>query len=135
MSISDALMWRYYELLSFRSLEDISALKQACQQGKNPRDVKVSLAQELVERFHSRAAAEQALRDFEARFKQKEIPDEMPEVSIEGPLGILQVLRQSGLCASASEAQRNIEQGGVRLEGSKVEDKALKLEAGTYVVQ
>lgn len=135
MSISDELMWRYYELLSFRSLQDIDALKQACQEGKNPRDVKVALAQELVERFHSRAAAEQALHDFEARFKQKEIPDEMPEVRIEGSLGILQVLRQAGLCASASEAQRNIEQGGVRLEGSKVEDKALKLNPGTYVVQ
>jgi len=136
MSISDTLMWRYYELLSFRSLEDIAGLKREAEGGRNPRDIKVMLAQEIVTRFHSAAAAEQALADFEARFKQKAIPDQMPEVSLAGaPLGILQLLREAGLCASASEAQRNIEQGGVRIDAVKVEDKGLKLDAGTYVVQ
>ena len=136
MSISDTLMWRYYELLSFKSLDEIASLKRDAEGGRNPRDIKVLLAQEIVTRFHSAAAADQALADFEARFKQKAIPDQMPEVSLAGaPLGILHVLREAGLCASASEAQRNIEQGGVRIDSAKIEDKGLKLEAGTYVVQ
>ena len=136
MSISDVLMWRYFELLSFKSLEDIAQLKQETETGRNPRDVKVMLAQEIVTRFHSTAAADQALADFEARFKQKAIPDDLPEVTVEGaPLGVLQVLREAGLCASSSEAQRNIEQGGVRIDSVKVEDKGLKLEVGSYVIQ
>jgi len=129
-------MWRYFELLSFKSLAEIAQLKQEAEGGRNPRDIKVMLAQEIVTRFHSAAAAEQALAEFEARFKQKAIPDEMPEVTLEGaPLGAMQLLRGAGLCASASEAQRNIEQGGVRIDNVKIEDKALKVDAGTYVVQ
>ncbi|VCU69423.1 Tyrosine--tRNA ligase [Pigmentiphaga humi] len=136
MSISDTLMWRYYELLSFKSLEQIAQLKAETEAGRNPRDVKVLLAQEIVARFHSQAAAEQALADFEARFKQKAVPDQMPEVTVAGaPLGVLQMLREAGLCASSSEAQRNIEQGGVRIDSARVEDKGLKVDAGTYVVQ
>ncbi len=136
MSISDTLMWRYFELLSFKSMEDIGKLQKETEAGRNPRDVKVMLAQEIVTRFHSSCAAEQALADFEARFKQKAIPDEMPEINLAGaPLGILQVLREAGLCASASEAQRNIEQGGVRVDSVKIEDKGIKLDAGCYVIQ
>jgi tyrosyl-tRNA synthetase len=136
MSISDTLMWRYYELLSFRSLDDIAALQEQVRQGLNPREAKVQLAQEIVARFHDRKAAEGALASFEARFRDGVIPDDMPEVSIPGaPLGILKVLREAGLAASGAEAQRNVEQGGVRIDGGKVEDKSLQLPAGTYVVQ
>jgi len=136
MSISDELMWRYYELLSFRSLQDIAALRAEIEAGRNPRDAKVMLAQEIVARFHDAAAAEQALAAFEARFRDGAIPDDMPEVTLEGaPLGILKVLRETGLATSASEAQRNVEQGGVRIDGQKVEDKAHALAAGTYVLQ
>jgi tyrosyl-tRNA synthetase len=135
MSISDDLMWRYFELLSFRSLEDIAGLKSETDAGRNPRDVKVMLAQEIVTRFHSAQAADQALADFDARSKGA-IPDDIPEHTLPGaPLGILSVLRSAGLCASGAEAQRNIEQGGVKVEGAKVEDKSMKLDAGTYVVQ
>ena len=136
MSISDTLMWRYYELLSFRTMEDIEALQKQVAQGLNPREAKVALAQEIVTRFHSRQAAEQALASFEARFRDGAIPDEMPEVTVgQAPMGILKVLRESGLVASGSEAQRNVEQGGVRIDGQRIEDKALQLEAGTYVIQ
>jgi len=136
MSISDTLMWRYYELLSFRSLDDIAALQEQVRQGLNPRQAKVQLAQEIVARFHDRKAAEDALASFEARFRDGVIPDDMPAVSIPGaPLGILKVLREAGLAASGAEAQRNVEQGGVRIDGGKIEDKALQLPAGTYVVQ
>jgi tyrosyl-tRNA synthetase len=135
MSISDVLMWRYFELLSFRSLEDIAALKAEADAGRNPRDMKVMLAQEIVTRFHSAQAAEQALADFDARSKGA-VPDDIPEHTLTGaPLGLLSVLRSAGLCASGAEAQRNIEQGGVRVDGAKVEDKSLKLEAGIYVIQ
>ena len=113
MSISDDLMWRYYELLSFRGNEEITKLKHEVAGGRNPRDVKVMLAQEIVERFHSKRAAEDALEDFEARFRKGALPDEMPEVSV--PAGsIAQVLKQAGLTASTSEALRMIEQRGVR---------------------
>ncbi|MGS1105277.1 tyrosine--tRNA ligase [Achromobacter anxifer] len=136
MSISDTLMWRYFELLSFRSLEDIAALKQEIDGGRNPRDAKVMLAQEIIARFHSAKAAEEALASFEARFRDGAIPDDMPEVNIGGaPVGILKLLREAGLVASGSEAQRNVEQGGVRVNGDRVEDKSLQLPAGTYVVQ
>ena len=135
MSISDDLMWRYFELLSFRSLDDIAGLKAETDAGRNPRDVKVMLAQEIVARFHSQQAAEQALADFDARSKGA-IPDDIPAVTLAGaPVGILAVLRGAALCASGSEAQRNIEQGGVKVDGAKVEDKGLKLDAGTYVIQ
>lgn len=136
MSISDTLMWRYFELLSFRSLEDIAALKQEIDGGRNPRDAKVLLAQEIIARFHSAKAADDALASFEARFRDGAIPDDIPEVNIGGaPVGILKLLREAGLVASGSEAQRNVEQGGVRVNGDRVEDKSLQLPAGTYVVQ
>ena len=136
MSISDTLMWRYFELLSFRSLEDIASLKQEIDGGRNPRDAKVMLAQEIIARFHSAKAADDALASFEARFRDGAIPDDMPEVNVGGaPVGILKLLREAGLVASGSEAQRNVEQGGVRVNGDRVEDKSLQLPAGTYVVQ
>jgi len=136
MSISDELMWRYYELLSFRSLDEIARLKAECAAGRNPRDAKVMLGQEIVTRFHSSAAAEQALADFEARFRAGAIPDDIPEVSLAGaPLALPALLRQAGLVASSSEAIRNIEQGGVKIDGERIEDRALKLAAGVYVVQ
>lgn len=136
MSISDTLMWRYFELLSFRSLEEIAALKQEIDGGRNPRDAKVLLAQEIIARFHSAKAADEALAAFEARFRDGAIPEDMPEVNIGGaPVGILKLLREAGLVASGSEAQRNVEQGGVRVNGDRVEDKSLQLPAGTYVVQ
>jgi len=136
MSISDTLMWRYYELLSFRSLDDIAALRGQVADGLNPRDAKVALAQEIVTRFHNAQAARDALAAFEARFRHGLIPDEMPEIALgAAPLGILKVLRESGLVASASEAQRNIEQGGVRIDGARIEDKGLTLAAGSYVLQ
>lgn len=136
MSISDTLMWRYFELLSFRSLEDIAALKQEIDGGRNPRDAKVMLAQEIIARFHSAKAADDALASFEARFRDGAIPEDIPEVNIGGaPVGILKLLREAGLVASGSEAQRNVEQGGVRVNGDRVEDKSLQLPAGTYVVQ
>ncbi|WP_087689318.1 MULTISPECIES: tyrosine--tRNA ligase [unclassified Pandoraea] len=135
MSISDDLMWRYYELLSFRTLEEIAQLKQDVDGGRNPRDVKVLLAQEIVARFHSQADAERALEDFNARAKGG-VPDDIPEVSLDGaPLGIAQLLKQAGLVPSTSEANRNIEQGGVRVDGEVVSDKGAKIDAGTYVVQ
>ena len=136
MSISDVMMWKYFTLLSFKSLDEIAALKQETENGRNPRDVKVLLAQEIVARFHSQAAAEQAWTDFVARTKNKEIPDNLPEVALTGaPMGILQVLREASLCTSSSDAQRNVEQGGVRVDGVKVDDKGLKLDVGTYVLQ
>jgi tyrosyl-tRNA synthetase len=136
MSISDTLMWRYYELLSFRSLDEIELLQMQVKEGRNPRDAKVMLAQEIVARFHTQKAAQDALADFEARFRDGAIPDDMPEVSLgAAPLGILKVLREAGLVASGAEAQRNVEQGGVRVDGDRIEDKALMLPAGTYVVQ
>lgn len=133
MSISDDLMWRYYELLSFRSNHEITALRREVEEGRNPRDVKVMLAQELVERFHSHADAERALADFEARFQRGAMPDEMPEVSLPAA-SIAQVLKQAGLVASTSEAMRLIDGGGVRLDGERVSDKALRLSAGLTVV-
>ncbi|ARP87923.1 tyrosine--tRNA ligase [Bordetella genomosp. 9] len=136
MSISDTLMWRYYELLSFRSLEDIAALKAATDAGRNPREAKVELAQEIVARFHGQQAARDALAAFEARFRDGAVPENMPEVTLGGaPLGILKVLREAQLAASGAEAQRNVEQGGVRVNGQKVEDKSLQLSEGVYVVQ
>jgi tyrosyl-tRNA synthetase len=136
MSVSDTLMWRYYELLSFRSLEDIAALRAETDAGRNPRDAKVMLAQEIITRFHSKQAAETALAHFEARFRDGAMPEDMPEITVQGaPVGILKLLREAGLVASGAEAQRNIEQGGVRIDGNKIEDKALQLSVGTYVLQ
>ena len=135
MSISDEMMWRYYDLLSFRSLAEIAQFRSEVEGGRNPRDIKVLLAQEIVERFHSRKAAEEALADFNHRARGG-IPDEVPEVSLSGaPLGIGQLLKQANLCASSSEALRMVEQGGVRIDGATVSDKGLKVDAGTFVVQ
>lgn len=137
MSISDELMWRYYELLSFRANDEIAKLKRAVDDGRNPRDVKVMLAQEMVTRFHSHRAAEDALVDFEARFTRGALPDDMPEctlATVSGVLPIAQVLKQAGLTASTSDALRMIEQGGVRLNGNKVSDKTLLLSAGEQLV-
>lgn len=136
MSISDTLMWRYFTLLSFRPMAEIDALRASCEQGRNPRDAKVMLAQEIVARFHSPARAEQALAAFEARFREGALPEDMPEVTVQGaPLAVTQLLRQAQLVHSGAEATRNIEQGGVRIDGERVTDKGLKLPAGTYVVQ
>lgn len=135
MSISDVMMWRYYELLSFRSIAEIAGFKAEVQAGKNPRDIKVALAQEIVARFHSQQAAEDALADFVNRSKGG-IPDDIPEVSLSGaPLGIGQLLKQANLCASTSEALRMVEQGGVRIDGTVISDKGLKVEPGQCVVQ
>jgi tyrosyl-tRNA synthetase len=135
MSISDVMMWRYFELLSFRSLADLAALKAAVEAGANPRDAKVALAQEIVTRFHSAKAAEDALADFVNRSKGG-IPDEVPEVAVSGaPLGVAQLLKAAGLCASTSEAMRMVDQGGVRIDGTIVSDKNLKVDAGQFVLQ
>ncbi|NVD70317.1 tyrosine--tRNA ligase [Duganella sp. BJB488] len=135
MSISDVMMWKYYELLSFRSLADLAALKATVDGGANPRDAKVALAQEIVARFHSQAAAEEALNDFVNRSKGG-IPDDVAEITLPGaPAGIQQLLKSAGLCASVSEAGRMIDQGGVRIDGTVVSDKAVKIEAGTFVLQ
>lgn len=133
MSVSDELMWRYFDLLSFRSSMDISNLRWSVKEGANPRDIKISLAQELVARFHSQSAADNALEDFLARFQRGAMPDDMPEFTL--PAGpVAHVLKQSGLVASTSEAMRMIDAGGVRLDGEKIADKALQLAAGTSMV-
>lgn len=135
MSISDVMMWRYYELLSFRSLADIAGYRKAVEEGQNPRDIKVALAQEIVTRFHSPQAAEDALADFVNRSRGG-IPDDIPALALSGaPLGIGQLLKQANLCASTSEALRMVEQGGVRIDGTVISDKGLKLDPGVFVVQ
>ncbi|MET3918180.1 tyrosyl-tRNA synthetase [Variovorax sp. OAS795] len=135
LSISDELMWRWYTLLSFQSLAQIEALKAEIAAGRNPKDAKVALAKEITARFHSTAAADAAEQDFIHRSKGG-VPDEIPEVSLEGaPLGIAQLLKQAGLAPSASEGNRLIDGGGVRVDSVVISDKALKLPAGRYVVQ
>lgn len=135
MSISDVMMWRYYELLSWRSIDELAQLKREVEEGRNPRDAKVALAQEIVARFHSQQAAEDALADFVNRSKGG-IPDDIPEVTLAGaPLGIPQLLKQAGLCPSASEAMRKIDQGGVRIDGTVISDKGLQVVAGQFVLQ
>jgi tyrosyl-tRNA synthetase len=133
MSVSDDLMWRYFDLLSFRSSSEIAALKHDVSEGKNPRDVKVMLALEIVERFHSKRDADEALEDFQARFQRGAQPESMPEVTV-AAASIPQVLKQAGLVASTSEALRLIDGGGVRLDGEKISDRGLQLAAGTIVV-
>jgi tyrosyl-tRNA synthetase len=139
MSASDELMWRYIELLSFEPLATIRQWKQEVEAGRNPRDIKVMFAQELVARFHSRQAAESALVDFEARFQKGVLPEDMPEIVLTcGPEGVAvgQMLKQAALVASTSEALRMIEQGGVRIDGEKISDKGLILNVGvTFVAQ
>src|SRR5580698_10368094 len=135
MSISDTLMWRYFELLSFRGLDEIAQFRKEAEGGRNPRDFKVLLGQEIVARFHSPADAERALEDFNHRAKGG-VPDDIPAVTLSGaPLAIGQMLKQAGLVPSTSEALRNIEQGGVKIDGATVSDKGLKVEAGEFVVQ
>ncbi len=137
MSVSDELMWRYLELLSFESLATIARWREEVAQGRNPRDIKVLLGQEIVARFHSQPAAVDALAEFEARFKQGVLPVNMPEVTVastNGQIGIAQLLKQAGLVAGTSEALRMIDQSGVKLDGEKVTDKALQLKAGAVVV-
>ncbi|MGX5652219.1 tyrosine--tRNA ligase [Hydrogenophaga borbori] len=135
LSVSDELMWRWYTLLSFQSMEAIEALKREVAGGRNPKDAKVMLAKEITARFHSAAAAEAAEQDFINRSKGG-VPDEIPEVSLTGaPLGIAALLKSAGLAPSSSEANRLIDGGGVRVDGSVLSDKGLKLAAGTYVVQ
>jgi tyrosyl-tRNA synthetase len=137
MSVSDDLMWRYLDLLSFRSLAQIANFKEEVNNGRNPRDIKVLLAQEIVARFHSQKAAEEALAEFEARFQKGVLPDDMPEIAVssaDGQIGIAHLLKQANLVASTSEALRMIDQGGVKLDGEKVVDKTLQIKAGTVVV-
>lgn len=125
MSISDELMWRYFELISFRSLEDIADLKASAEQGTNPRDIKIQLAQEIVERFHSAQAAEEAKEQFFSQFRDHQIPDDMPEyvITASEPMAIANVIKESGLCKSTSEALRMIDQGAVKLDEQRVADR------------
>lgn len=136
MSVSDDLMWRYVELLSFKPLPEVATWKREVAEGRNPRDIKVAFAQEIVARFHSQTAAEAALTDFESRHHGG-IPEDLPEVTLDitgDSLGITHLLKQAGLTSSASESVRMIEQGGVKLDGGKVNDKALALGKGSVVV-
>jgi tyrosyl-tRNA synthetase len=139
MSISDDLMWRYFEVLSFRSLDDIAALKSKVADGMNPRDAKFELGMEIVARFHSDAAATSARDEFVARFQQGAMPDEIPEVALasqDGRLGLAHLLKGAGLVSSTSEAFRMIKQGAVRIDGERVEDRGLHMAAGsTHIYQ
>ncbi len=138
MSVSDELMWRYIELLSFESISTIQQWKKEISEGRNPRDIKVMFAQEIVTRFHNKHDAEDALTDFETRFKRGALPDDMPQISIQAGnddgLPLVQILKQSGLTASTSEAIRMIKQGGVKLNSEKVEDKSLKIMSEETIV-
>jgi tyrosyl-tRNA synthetase len=139
MSVSDQLMWRYFELLSFRPLGEIAALQRAVAEGRNPRDVKFELASEIVARFHDRAAAASAQANFMARFAQKTLPTDLPLTAIaapDGQLALTAVLTAAGLAASGSEARRKIAEGAVRIDGDKVVDAALRLNVGeTHILQ
>jgi tyrosyl-tRNA synthetase len=143
MSISDDLMWRYFELLSFRPLADIAALKKEIAAGRNPRDVKFELAQEIVARFHDAAAAQRAQANFTSRFAEKTLPTDLPEIALycaagEDGLPLVAALTSAGveLAASRGEARRKISEGAVRIEGEKVADPGLRLAAGgRYTLQ
>lgn len=137
MSVSDDLMWRYIELLSFESLQTLKSWKQQVAEGANPRDIKVRFAQEIVTRFHDQTAAKRALEDFQARFQKGAIPEEMPEVSVPSVNGVLpvsQLLKLAGLVASTSDAIRQIAGGGVKLDGERVADKSVTVSVGATVV-
>ena len=137
MSVSDDLMWRYFELLSFRPMTEIEAFKSEVQEGKNPRDVKFLLAEEIITRFHSAKAAKSAKRNFIDRFAKGAIPDEMPEVSLnlqDAYIGVATMLKQAGLTSSTSESFRMIKQGAVKIDGGKVEDKDLQLKQGQKLI-
>jgi tyrosyl-tRNA synthetase len=134
MSISDDLMWRYFELLSFRPLADIASLRSSVDDGLNPRDAKFELGQEIVARFHDETSAERAKKEFISRFQQGAMPDEISEVTLDcqdGLLGIAHLLKRAGLVSSTSEAFRMIEQGAVKIDGQRVEDRSLQLAAGS----
>jgi tyrosyl-tRNA synthetase len=139
MSVSDVLMWRYFELLSFRPVAEIAALREAIAAGRNPRDVKFELAVEIVDRFHGRGAGESEKAAFIARFREGATPEQMPEVTLaapEGSLRIANVLKDAQIAASTSAAYRLIEQGAVRVDGERVANREAMLAAGaTYVVQ
>jgi tyrosyl-tRNA synthetase len=133
MSVSDELMWRYFDLLSFRGNDEIARFKREVADGRNPRDVKVLLGREIVARFHSVAKAEAALAEFEARFQRGVLPDDMPEISVAAG-SLAQILKAAGLTSSTSDALRMIEGGGVRINGEKVGDRSTALAAGECVV-
>lgn len=139
MSISDDLMWRYFELLSFRSMAEIEKWKQAINEGMNPRDVKFELAKEVIARFHDQTTAEKAQQNFIERFQKGAMPDEMPEIDLEADgkgLAIAQLLKQAGLTSSTSDALRMIKQGAVRIDGERVEDRKLEIAVGsTHIFQ
>jgi tyrosyl-tRNA synthetase len=139
MSISDDLMWRYFEVLSFRSLDEIAGLRTAVADGMNPRDAKFELGVEIVARFHNDAAAEAAKQEFISRFQQGAMPDEIPEKSLDsqdGELGLAHLLKGAGLVNSTSEAFRMIKQGAVKIDGERVEDRSLQIRAGsTHIYQ
>ncbi|MDH2999222.1 tyrosine--tRNA ligase [Chelonobacter oris] len=135
MSISDELMWRWYDLLSFRALDEIAALKADVQNGRNPRDVKVLLAKEIIARFHSEADADVAEQTFINRFQKGAMPDNMPEFEFSGEIGLANLLKDAGLVASTSEANRMVQQGGVKINGEKVEDAKLVITASSAVYQ
>ena len=137
MSISDELMWRYFELLSFKPMQDIEKYKLSVEEGANPRDIKFLLAEEIISRFHSQAAAEKARENFIQRFRHGAIPEDMPEFTLSGDetgLGLGQVLKQAALTSSTSEAFRMIAQGAVRIDGEKVSDRDLQLAVGSHAV-
>lgn len=134
MSISDELMWRYYDLLSFRLPQEIEQLKQQVADGRNPRDVKIELAQEIITRFHDKAAADAALETFQARFQRNELPEDLPELDLpahdEAGLGIAQLLKQANLVSSSSDAIRMVKQGAVKIDGEKISDPKLQINSG-----
>ena len=139
MSISDTLMWNWYDLLSLRPNAEIAKFKEECAAGRNPRDAKVLLAKEIIARFHSAKEADAAEAEFNARFRGGAAPSDMPEVTVQAEtadgIGILQMIKEAGLAPSNTEAGRNVTQGGVHLNGDKVSDKGLRLKAGTYTLQ
>lgn len=135
MSISDELMWDWYDLLSFRPLEEIAQLKSEVSAGKNPRDVKILLAKEIITRFHDEVAANTAEQEFINRFQKGAIPDEMPEFTIEGEIGLAALLKEAGLVPSTSEAIRSAQQGGIKIDGKKIEDVKQVAQKGTFVFQ
>lgn len=138
MSISDTLMWDWYNLLSLKSNAAIAELKSECENGRNPRDAKVLLAKEIVARFHDDKAADAAEAEFNNRFRAGAVPSDIPEVKVaapDGEIGIARLIKEAGLCPSTGEANRNIDQGGVRLEGERISDRGLKVKPGTYTLQ
>ncbi|SDH25866.1 tyrosyl-tRNA synthetase [Vibrio xiamenensis] len=135
MSISDVLMWSYYELLSFRPLEEIAQFKADVEAGKNPRDIKILLAKEIIARYHSEADADAAEQEFINRFQKGAMPDEMPEFTFEAGIPVSNLLKDAGLCASTSDAMRMVKQGAAKLDGEKIADAKFTPEAGTYVFQ